>query len=108
MMKELIKKVAAMLGLRSESKRNVVWVILFRRKAEFTKEGDVGETYVCSSPFRSEWDALRHKESLEKELMGFDVIDIQRLETKADVSVAKYDYTISDEHPRVTVEYEEL
>ena len=106
-MKKLFNKIAIWLGLKKDD-RHTVWAILFKRKAEFTKNGEVGETYLCGSPFGTEYEAMRHEETLKKELVGFDVIDIVPIKTDKDVTVAKYDYTISEEHPKATVEYEEL
>ena len=107
-MKKLFKKLGIWLGFIKPSNTHRLWVILFKRKPELTNENEVGETYICSSPFGTEYEAMRHEESLKQELLGFDIIDICPIDTKADVTVAKYNYTINEEHPRITLEYEEL
>lgn len=109
-MKKFFKKIAMALGLSKKSEKHMVWAILLKRKPELTNVNEVGETYICSSPFGTEYEALRHKESLEADgdFNGFDIIDVVSMETSAPVSVVKYDYTISEEHPKITVEYEEL
>lgn len=107
-MKRILHKIAVFLGLAKRKDTHTIWAIIFKRKAEFVNDNEVGETYICSSPFGTEYEAMRHEESLKQELMGFDIIDIVPIETKEQVSVARYNYTISEEHPKVTVEYEEL
>lgn len=106
-MKEMLRKLLELFGCKHNDKKTF-WVIVFKRKAEFTKDNELPETYVCSAPFGTEYEAMRHEESLKQELTGFDIVDICQVRTDADITVCKYDYTISEEHPRITVEYEEI
>lgn len=106
---KLLKRLKETFGLKKRTKHKV-WVVILKRKAEFTGEKDVAESYFCGSPFGTEYEARRHKESLEKdsEFTGFSVIDIQPIETNAPITVAKYNYDITPEHPKISVTYEEL
>lgn len=106
---KILKKLASILGCSNKRDKKRVWIIILKRKAEFTSDNFVPESYVCSNMFASEYDALRHKESLEKEMVtGFEVIDVMPIETAAPVTTAKYNYEISPEHPKISFIYEEV
>ena len=107
---KIFSKLASIIGCSRKRQKHKVWVIIFKRKAEVTSENDVPETYICGNPFGTEYEAMRHKESLEKDdtLTGFKVIDIKPIETSEQITVARYDYNITPEHPKITIKYESL
>ena len=109
-MKKIFKRIAIALGLAKRDGKHIVWAIMFKTKPELVKEGTVAETFLCGNLFGTEYEAMRHVESLMacNDVTGYDILGIVKIETKEDVTVTKYDYTITDEHPKITVEYEEL
>lgn len=107
---KLLSKLASFFGWSRKSEKYMAWIIICKRKTEYTSEGMTPETFVCGSLFGTEYEAKRHKESLEGDdgLEGYEIIDIVPIETTAQITVAKYDYRITPEHKKISVVYESL